>query len=118
MTRKYHLSNILPATKPKSFTFPNGEKITLYYIGLLAKLLGRHRRTIGAWERRGVIPSSGFRDSFNRRLYSMEQIQAILRVAEECKLGKGHWESFRFNGFSRKVTLAMNEIAKKYSEKY
>ena len=115
--RAYHLENVLPATKPQVFIFPNGERITLYYVGLLAKLIGRTSYTIVAWERRGVIPPSGFKDAYNRRLYSMEQIQALLAVAEECKLGKGHWENFTLNGFSKKATLAWNEIAKKYDQK-
>lgn len=117
MARQYHKANLLPATKPQVFKFPNGERITLYYISLLARLLGRTRVTIIAWERRGIIPQSGFRDAYNRRLYSMEQIQALVKCAEECKLGKGHWESFKLNGFAKKATLALNEIAKKYAEK-
>lgn len=78
----------MPAVK-KDFTLPNGETIELFYIGTLAGALGRTPPTVRKWEISGVLPDPLFRDVNGRRLYSQEQIDAIVKCAERAKIKQG-----------------------------
>lgn len=78
----------MPALK-QEFKLPSGESIELFYIGTLAAALGRTPNTIRKWEISGVIPDPCFQDSNGRRLYSQEQIDAIVRCAERAKIKQG-----------------------------
>ena len=78
----------MPAVK-KDFKLPNGEVIELFYIGALASALGRSTNAIRKWEIAGVIPDPCFKDDKGRRLYSQEQIDAIVRCAERAKIKQG-----------------------------
>lgn len=78
----------MPAVK-KDFVLPNGQKIELFYIGTLASALGRSTNAIRKWEIAGVIPDPCFKDERGRRLYSQEQIDAIVRCAEKAKIKQG-----------------------------
>ena len=78
----------MPAVK-KEFKLPNGETIELFYIGALASALGRSTNAIRKWEIAGVIPDPCFKDELGRRLYSQEQIDAIVRCAEKAKIKQG-----------------------------
>lgn len=78
----------MPALK-QNFKLPNGEIIELFYIGTLANALGRTTNTIRKWEIAGVIPDPCFQDANGRRLYSQEQIDAIVRCAEKAKIKQG-----------------------------
>ena len=78
----------MPALK-QNFKLPNGETIELFYIGSLANALGRTTNTIRKWEIAGVIPDPCFQDANGRRLYSQEQIDAIVRCAEKAKIKQG-----------------------------
>lgn len=81
------------STKGKAYKVGN-KTIELYPIGLLASRLTeelgepRSTQTIRKWEENGVLPPSIFWDK-GRRLYSMEQIETICRVAKECKIRQG-----------------------------
>ena len=78
----------MPAVK-KEFKLPNGEVIELFYIGALASALGRSTNAIRKWEIAGVIPDPCFKDELGRRLYSQEQIDAIVKCAEKAKIKQG-----------------------------
>lgn len=72
---------------PKGFLkFPDGQKIELYSIGVIADVLARDWREIRDWEFRGLIPLSPFCDAFGRRLYTKDMIRTIVRCAEEYKI--------------------------------
>lgn len=108
----------MPATKPQVFVFPNGDKITLYYIGLVAKLLCVKPDTVRKWEYWGYIPSTGFRDKFNRRLYSKEQIDALVASAEKCRRRKLKKDgTFVVKSFAYEATMAFKKIQEEYSKK-
>lgn len=70
------------------------EVITLFPIGVLAdkltEALGEPRstQTIRKWEEQGVLPPCIFWDK-GRRMYAESQIEAICRVALECKIRQG-----------------------------
>ena len=78
----------MPAVK-KEFKLPNGQIIELFYIGALANALGRSTNAIRKWEISGVIPDPCFKDELGRRLYSQEQIDAIVKCAERAKIKQG-----------------------------
>ena len=73
----------------KTCKLPNGETVELFYIGTLAKALGRTTNLVRKWEISGTIPDPCFRDKFNCRLYTQEQIDIIVKCAEEAKIKQG-----------------------------
>lgn len=94
------------------FKLPTGEDIDLYYIGTLASALGRTSDTIRKWEIAGVIPDPFFKDVNGRRLYSKEQIEAIVKCAERAKIKQG--ASIAKTSFSRWCHRELENIRKKY----
>ena len=103
----------MPAVK-KEFTLPNGDKIELFYIGALASALGRSTNAIRKWEISGVIPDPCFKDELGRRLYSQEQIDAIVRCAERAKIKQGL--SIANTSFSTWVHKELAILRDKYSK--
>ncbi len=78
-----------------------GEKIiTLVTVGEVAAALGRTPRTIIGWEHTGLIPPAPFRTSsgdehLRRRLWPVELVKALQRVAEQEGFGKRRSSEFR-----------------------
>lgn len=89
----------------------NGEKVKLYYVGKLADAINRTSQTIRLWENKDIIPKAIFK-SKDRRLYSKEQIETIVKVVEETGIRPG--KSLVEVDFPRKVHNAINELNKKY----
>lgn len=101
----------MPAVK-KTFKLPNGEVHDLFYIGTLAAALGRTSNTVRKWEIAGIIPDPCFKDSFGRRLYTQEQIDAIVKCAEESRIKQG--QSISSTSFSKKCYKALEVLKNKY----
>ena len=101
----------MPALK-QNFRLPNGQIIELFYIGSLASALGRTTNTIRKWEIGGVIPDPCFKDSQGRRLYSQEQIDAIVRCAERAKIKQG--SSIANTSFSQWCHKELDALKEKY----
>jgi hypothetical protein len=86
--------------------FSYGGQVTrLYTIGALASALGKRPVTIRKWIRQGVIPEAGLKTQpitktlgdAGRRLFSEEQIEALIKIAKES----GVWgEGRRVMSFS------------------
>ena len=98
----------------KIITLPNGEELELFYIGTLATALGRTTNAIRKWEIAGVIPDPCFRDENGSRLYTQEQIDAIVRCAERAKIKQGL--SIADTSFSTWVHKELAELREKYSK--
>lgn len=96
----------------KDFKLKNGVVVTLYSINTLAEELGRTSQTIRKWEVAGILPKAIFKDRNGRRMYSQEQIDTIVRVAEECNIRQGY--SVSNTSFPSKVHNALEELNKKY----
>lgn len=94
------------------FKLPNGNEIDLYYIGTLAHALGRASDTIRKWEIAGVLPDPSFKDPHGRRLYSLEQIEAIVKCAEKAKIKQG--SSIANTSFSRWCHIELEKIRESY----
>lgn len=101
----------MPALK-QNFKLPNGQVIELFYIGTLANALGRTTNTIRKWEIAGVIPDPCFQDANGRRLYSQEQIDAIVRCAEKAKIKQGL--SIANTSFSQWCHKELDTLKEKY----
>lgn len=67
----------------------NGKEFELYTIGELADRLDRQRQTLRKWEREGIIPQAQYRSKTGRRLYSKEQIQAVVEIVDKYNLKQG-----------------------------
>lgn len=88
-----------------------GKEYEVFTIGVLAYKLGRSAQTVRKWERDGMIPTP-LRDPAGRRVYLEEHIDAIVRIANECRIRPG--ESIADSGFPTKVRAAFDFIRKKY----
>lgn len=73
---------------PKTYLI-HGKEVELYSIGELAEMLDRERQTIRKWERAGIIPAATFRTKSGRRLYTKEQVEAIVKAVEEFDVRQG-----------------------------
>lgn len=93
----------------------NGERVTLYSINKLAMELGRTSQTIRKWEVAGFLPKALFKDKSGRRMYSQEQIDAIVKCAEESKIRQGY--SVSNTSFPEKVHEAIKQVNQKYINK-
>lgn len=72
--------------KYKIFTFPNGHQEKMYMLDVLSRQLHITMATLRTWERAHILPTSGFRDERNNRLYTEEQINRIVDCAERCHM--------------------------------
>lgn len=75
--------------KPATYIL-RGERVDVYTVGQLAKVIGRKAVTIRAWESRGIIPPTTYRTQLpvgiqapgkslkGRRLYTKKQVDLIL----------------------------------------
>lgn len=71
----------------------DGEEIPvrMYGVGLLAQKIGRQTKTLQRWERSGVLPRAMFRDTANRRMYTYDQVTALVGAFNKViKAAKGH----------------------------
>lgn len=91
-----------------------GEEVELFYIDKLASELGRTPQTIRKWEVAGILPKPIFRDKNNRRLYSQEQIDAIVECAEKSNVRPSY--PISNTNFSARVYKALQEVNNKYIE--
>jgi hypothetical protein len=105
----------MPLTGVVKYTFPDGESIDLYYVSYLASALGRTPATIRKWEVSGVLPDPFFKDRRGNRLYSQEQIDAVVKCAERAKIKQGM--SIANTSFKVWVHKELSIISKKYAEK-
>lgn len=95
------------------YTFPNGETLKLYSIGVLADAIGRKTDTIRKWEVAGFIPDSCFRDSRGWRLYSEEQINIVVKMAEKYHITQG--KAIGRTSFPKKCFEGFEALREKYS---
>ncbi|MET9119976.1 MerR family transcriptional regulator [Streptomyces sp. NPDC004528] len=91
--------------------------VEFFGIGDLAKALRRDAVTIRKWESKGVIPKatfliSGKTSNGNRRLYTREQIEVMVRIAEDEGLFDGDPRGIRITDtrFTERVIGAFKEL--------
>lgn len=105
--------------KPQVKPFAGGYR-EFFGIGDLAKALRRDAVTIRKWEAGGVIPKatyviSGKTANGNRRLYTRDQINVMVRIAEEEGLFDGDPRGIRITDtrFTARVTEAFEQLRQK-----
>ncbi|MGD6750314.1 hypothetical protein [Streptomyces sp. BH105] len=105
--------------KPQVKQF-NGGYQEFFGVGDLAKALRRDAVTMRKWEASGVIPKAtyvinGKTANGNRRLYTREQIEAIVRIAEEEGLLDGDPRGIRITEtrFTARVKTAFEDLKSK-----
>lgn len=101
----------MPVADSKTITI-NGQEIKLFYMSKLAFALGRTPQTIRKWEISNVLPKSIFKDKMGRRMYTQEQIDLIVAIAEQTQIKQGL--SIANTSFSAKVHRELNKLNKKY----
>lgn len=94
-------------------------RIKLYPIAKLSQALTdadipRDTQTIRKWEVKGVVPKAIFR-SGQKRLFSKEQIECIVRVAVECNIKRG--SSIQNTEFIQRVWEELDKINTNYITK-
>jgi hypothetical protein len=94
------------AANPQRRIIVDGLELELYPIGAVAKALGRSSRTIRRWETRGLIPPPLYeRRSRNphgrRRLYTRQEIEGLIVIAEWHGVLAGKVHNFASNDFAR-----------------
>lgn len=112
--RTVDLADMVIGQLPKPVVMTvKGRDVEFFYIGSLAKALGRSAITLRRWEDNGVIPRSGYTKPSSdprgkRRLYSRQQVEGIIRIAnDEGLLEKKTTLTVRF---TERVTELFREL--------
>lgn len=101
--------------KPKIYLV-NGKEEKFYTIGTLASALNRKQVTVRKWESEGVIPKAQFiapSDTPNgtRRLYTREQVEGIIKIAEEEGILHDTWKPIKKTNFTHRVIQLFQELS-------
>lgn len=100
----------------RTFTV-KGHKVTqeFFHIGALSQALGKSQITLRAWMDKGWLPEARYRDKpqvnatgkvvAGRRLWTREQIEAIVTIATEegMLLGRGYAAKMNQKNFTKRV---------------
>lgn len=102
----------------KTYTIA-GKEVELFSISQLAEALNRKPVAIRKWEHEGVIPKATFvkpgKDGDprgRRRLYSREQVEAVVRIAGEEGILNDKHRQISKTQFQARVLAAFREIAR------
>lgn len=96
-------------SKPKVYTINNVD-LEMFTIGELAQRLDRQRQTLRKWEKQGIIPQAIYRSGADRRLYTKNQIDAIVECVERFKIKQGQAIPHEFKV---EVQIAFEEATQK-----
>ncbi|MMZ46493.1 hypothetical protein D1872_81100 [compost metagenome] len=102
----------MPLKKTGKVYAVSGQEVILYPIAKLVDELKkagypRDAQTIRKWEDSGVTPAATFR-SGKKRLYHRKQIDAFVRVAQECNIRQGF--SLASTDFSERIWEELEEV--------
>lgn len=98
----------------------NGERKEFFTIGHLARALSYSQQSIRAWENQSLLPKSPYRspkprrptidgrNTKGKRLWTRQQIEGILRIAEEEGVVLNKQPPTR--AFARKVAVLFREL--------
>lgn len=97
----------------RSLKLKNGMTVEVYSINVLASELGRTAQTVRKWEIAGILPKALFKDQkTGKRFYSREQIDTIVKCAEESNIRQGY--SVSNTSFPNRVHTALKILNQKY----
>lgn len=96
----------------------NGVETSFYTVGQLAQALGRQAGTVRKWEREGVIPKSTYQSPGRdgdvrgrRRLYTRDQVEGIVRIAQEEGVLVSHQKPIKDTRFTPRVIDLFKRLA-------
>lgn len=94
-----------------------GRDVEFFYIGQLARALGRSPITLRRWEDNGVIPRSGYTKPSKdprgkRRLYTRGQCESVIRIAFEEGLLNSK-RAILGTKFTERVTSRFKELKRR-----
>lgn len=103
----------------KMYNIPGIGEIMLYPIAKVSQALTdadfpRDTQTIRKWELAGIIPKAPFK-SKDKRLYSKEHIEAIVRAVVECDLKRG--VAIESTDFKERIKKYWIEVTKELTKK-
>lgn len=111
--------DVLDGLTGKVFTV-RGAEVELFTIGQVAQALNRSAQTIRGWEKDGVIPAATFTKPGaggdvrgRRRLYSRQQVEALVTAAEATKILHDTTRRIGSTSFTDRVFAAFKELAGK-----
>lgn len=110
----------MPLSKDGKVIKVHGVQIRVYPIATLAEKLSealgseRTTQTVRKWEKKGVTPPALFRVA-GKRMYSMEQIKCICKVAKEEDIKQGC--SVSMAKFSNRVIEELKQINSDFVER-
>jgi hypothetical protein len=105
------------SVKGKVYDLPGMGEVPLYPISRIARELTkaglpRTTQTIRKWELWGVLPPALFyADATGKRLYTMDQIECIVRVALACDIKRG----LERDEFKEKIWQELTKLNEKYT---
>lgn len=73
----------MSARESSYIKLPNGETLQVFTIKRFAESIGRSQLTIRRWEKLGIIPNTFFVSDRGFRMYSQEQIDAVVDALKE-----------------------------------
>lgn len=95
--------------KPRKYVVA-GAETEFFTVGDLSKALGRQPVTIRKWEREGVIPKSTYQSPGKdgdvrgrRRLYTRQQVEGMVRIAQEEGVLVSHQKPIKDTNFTARV---------------
>lgn len=88
----------------------DGVDLEMFTIGELATRLDRQLQTLRKWEKLGIIPQATYRSGTNRRLYTTNQIEAIVDCVRRYNIKQGQPIPQEFKD---EVALAFKEATEK-----
>ena len=94
---------------PKTYII-DGKELEMFTMGELADRLDRQGQTLRKWEKQGIIPQAIYRSGSNRRLYTRNQIEAIVEVVEKYQIKQGQPIP---HAFKEEVAEAFSEASQK-----
>lgn len=100
--------NLLEGLKPRNYTI-NGVETEFFTVGDLGRALGgRKSVTMRKWEIEGILPPTTFRapsldDRAKHRLYTREQVEGIILIAEEEGVLTAYKNRIKDTNFSARV---------------
>jgi hypothetical protein len=100
---------------PKMVLTVKGKDVTFYTVGVLAEKLERKPPAIRKWERLGYIPFPRFRTpgrttNGQKRLYTREQIEGMVRIAREEGLIGDYNRNVSATAFPERVRKLFKEL--------
>lgn len=106
----------MPIKKDGKEYLVKGKKIVLYPISKMSEQLTlfgfpRTTQTLRKWEVNGTLPPAVFKKK-GIRLYTMDQIRIVCKLAKEFNIRQGHFESN--DEFSKEVKKQILEWNRKF----